>query len=290
MRRIWFVSHPDQEPKILSKKICPWNVSSQHKRKLIESKEAHYITTIGGPMCKGTIYFAGEWECCSFFTRNSFSTSVFKNIHIPIFTELDSHSKVLNTDPFVLGKKFYYVCCKKRAKMKAGDMVIFGRSSGVNNSSLHVDTVLIIEGKVNRFYNQQVFFPSGYNEVTLSKMPLNEEVIVGQMYEDNKDVFSFVPCRTDSDFKFPIITVQHNGVDLHGGRQSNCLSVNDTDFMVIYSKLMNDIISQGYYLGVFMPMPIFNARFAPKSPEDYDYNEYYGRSSHMSVPLADILR
>ena len=172
--------------------------------------------------------------------------------------------------------------------MKAGDMVIFGSSKGPKNTKLNVDTVLIIEGVVNRFKNQQVFFSSGYNEVTLSKMPLQKDVFIGQMYEDNKQIFSFVPCRTDSAFDFPQIMVSHGGIYLHGGRKSNHLNVDDVTFIKIYNQIIADIISQGYYLGVYMPMPIFNSTPTSKSPEDYDYSNYYGRSTHETTLLNDI--
>lgn len=117
MKNIWFVTHPHQEPTILSKKTCPWNISDKHKRKLIESEHSQYITSINGNIHTGTIYFAGEWGCCSFYRKNLIK-SRFKNIHNPIFTELDFIPHVQNTDPFVLGKKFYYTYCKTRAFLR----------------------------------------------------------------------------------------------------------------------------------------------------------------------------
>lgn len=287
MRNIWFVSHPHVEPTILGKKVCPWNMTTRHKRKLIECEHSQFIRSIDDEINTDTIYFAGEWECCSYYRKNNLK-SWFKNIHNPIFTELDSFHCVSNTDPFVLGKKFYYTCCGIKKGMKAGDMVIFGSSTGPQNTILKVDTVLIIEGVVNRFENQQVFFPSGYNEVTLSKMPLQKDVFIGQMYEDNRQIFSFVACRTDSAFDFPQIMVSHGGIYLHGGSNSNHLEVDHATFKKIYNQIIDDIIAQGFYLGVYMPMPIFDPLQVAKSPEDYDYSNYYGRLTHKTTLLKDI--
>lgn len=293
MPNIWFVSHPHVEPTYMIKDLCPWNISGNHKRKLICSDGAHYLDNYKSTEKDGIIYFTGEWECCSFFEKNRHfkSGSTFKNVHEPIFTELDSQSSILNTDPFVLGKKFYYVCCGKNSKMNAGDIVIFGTTKKGFPNKLHVDTVLVLEGKVNRFDNQQCFFPSGYNEVTLSKVSLHEDIWVGQMYEDDQDLFSFVPCKMDSNFSCPIIEINYKGKYLHGGQATNHLSIPDeSDFMDLYEKIIGDIISQNYKLGVYMPMPKFNSIIAPKSPEDYDYKDYYNLDTHRSVELSEIFK
>lgn len=289
---IWFVAHPHIEPTALGKRVCYWNISKTHRRKLMRSKDAHYLASDDlKQKNEGDIYFAGEWECCSFYEKNKFYShkSFFKNIHEPIFTEMDSFHRIINTDPFVLGKKFYYVCCGKKKGMQPGDIVIFGRTKG-GLINLVVDTIMVLEGKVNRFDNQQVFFPSGYYETTLSKMPLDEEIWVGQMYEDNKEMFSFVPCKNNSDFFCPIIQVSYNGYYLHGGSGANHLTIpNYIEFKKVYDKIVSDI-GKTHDLGVYMPMPIYNPIHILKSPEDYDYRDYYEKNTHETVKLSEIIK
>lgn len=276
--KIWFVPHPYDEPKGMGNHICQWNISDTHHRKLIHSSNAEVIglntdTKGFSRVSKKDIFFLGEWECCSKIRQNN-GNNVFKYIHTPIYSEMDSYKRIINTDPFVFGDDFYYTCCKLRDRMEAGDIVLFGHfkyqsksntnkkpNNKVQSTDLFIDTVIVLKEKVNRFYSPSHKFPSGYEEVTLSKMPLDHDIWIAQMHHANNKFFSFVPCQIDNQSGYSPITEapkvvvysKANGIYLNGAQNGNHIEV--SDIYDVYLDIVSQITTANWELGVKMPMP-----------------------------------
>lgn len=278
--KIWFVPHPYSEPKDMGASICPWNISDTHHRKLIHSTNADVVdfdieSKRFVEAMKKDIFFLGEWECCSEIRDNN-GNNLFKYIHTPIFSEMDSYKRIINTDPFVFGDEFYYTCCKLREKMEEGDIVLFGHFKITNKektiveetpnnkvcyTDLFIDTVIVLKEKVNRFYYPSHKFPSGYEDVTLSKMPLDHDIWIAQMYHTNNQFFSFVPCQIDNQLGYSSITdapkvvvySKADGIYLNGAQNGNHIEV--TDIYDVYCDIISQIIQANWKLGVKMPMP-----------------------------------
>lgn len=288
---VWFVPHPYNKS-LNGNSICPWNVSGLHRRKLMESHGATIVDVLGSKNIGCDIVFVGEWECCSEHRPNpQFKTGIkdiYQDIHSPFLTALDSHRHVQNTDPFVFGEYFYYVCCKKRKAMKPGDIVIFGYSQRDYPKKLFVDTVMVLLGSYLIKDNEDKYFPLAYYNVTLSKIGPNENVWVGKMfdnskhlehiykdldeeynkiYDENQKMFSFVPCKRlieDSNNSLtmisqPVITVKNsNEVMLTAASNGNHLEVGSASEMKqIFDDIVSQVQGQGFDLGIYMPMPTY---------------------------------
>lgn len=293
--KIWFVPHPYNKSDN-GAVICPWNMSGLHRRKLLESHDASVIDAshIKSKDCK--ITFVGEWECCSEHRPNSKyktgSKDIYKDIHSPFLTVLDSHPQVLNTDPFVFGDYFYYVCCKVRDDMKPGDIVIIGTFKKDNPYEFIVDTVMVLLGNYEIKENEDKYFPYAYYNVTLSKILPNKKVWIGKMYDNrkhnrnylehiyqdlensyneiynkNQKLFSFVPCKrliedpnnTQIVTSLPVITVKNSKGDvLKGARNGSHIEVSSASEMKdIFDDIVRQVQTNGFELGVYMPMPTY---------------------------------
>ena len=288
---VWYVPHPYNKP-LNGKSICPWNESGLHRRKLMESHGAKIVDANGSNIDDCDMVFVGEWECCSEHRPNPHYRTgikdIYQAIHLPFLTTLDSHPHVLNTDPFVFGDYFYYACCKKHKDMKPGDIVIFGYSQGSSRDKLFVDTVMVLLGSYLIKNNEDKYFPLAYYNVTLSKILPHENVWVGKMYDnsnyikhiyndlddvynkmydENKKMFSFVPCKrviegsqnTPIMTSQPVITVKnYNGDKLLAASNGNHIVVGSpAEMKHIFDDIVSQVQKQGFDLGIYMPMPTY---------------------------------
>lgn len=288
---VWFIPHPYRKS-LNGVSFSPWNESGLHHRKLLESYTATIVDKSCIKKCNSHITFVGEWECCSEHRPNpQYNTNIkdiYQDIHSPFLTTLDSHTHVLNTDPFVFGDYFYYACCKKREAMKPGDIVIFGYSQRNFRYKLFVDTVMVLLGSYLIKNNEDKYFPLAYYNVTLSKILPHEKVWVGKMYDntkniehiyndledvynkmydENKKMFSFVPCKrviedshnTPIMSSQPVITVQNNnGNKLLAASNGNHIVVSSpAEMKHIFDDIVSQVQNQGFDLGIYMPMPTY---------------------------------
>ena len=250
--KVWFVAHPYKSAPVYYKKICAWNISGSHRRKMITSDCANYIDDKGVLHSGQKIFFVGEWECCSAVTKNVYkktNNADFSYIHTPFLTEYDYAPQVMNTDPFVFGENFYYTCCKIDESMQSGDIVIFGSYKNDDSKGIIVDTVIVLDEKIYRCEEPSFKFPSAYYDVTLSKQNVKNCVWTGLMHSENKNIFSFVPCKTTADYKLPMIVVEGlKGTQNIRPKESN-------DIQAEFDNIKNQILEKGYLLGVEMEMP-----------------------------------
>ncbi len=252
--KIWFLAHPHRFKSMRGRLFCPWNISENHNRKFLFSDSADYLDKDGNLYKGKSIYFLGEFECCSEVRVNP-TTSRYKYIHTPFFTDLDYLPEVLNTDPFVFGDRFYYGCCKMDNAIKwnldVGDIIIFGSYTKNNNTQIIVDTVMVLGRKICRKDNPYSMFPSAYYDATLSKLPIDRPLWEGRMITDYPECFSFVPCRTDENFPLPIITI----LGYVGAQNIKPMEVHDIES--VYRDIKRQLFEQGFYLGVKIDMPSY---------------------------------
>lgn len=202
MSKVYLVHHPINEPTYqydkkgipsYPKQIIPWNCK-RHTRKLFRH-DGIYLNDVQGYIDYASLYFWGEYEPYS-------CAHVFSKAEPAIHDDLKSARNIfptsspnmLNTDPYVFGARFKYICCqknKKRKMLNPGDIVIFGNADN-KNSKFYFDTVFVC--KEDRLsvplndYENQYYMASVRN----TGIPQYAE---GFMYKDKKEHFSFVPCR-----------------------------------------------------------------------------------------------
>lgn len=251
--KVWFVAHPYKPAPVYRKEICAWNIGGGHRRKMITSDCANYIDDKGILHSGQKIFFVGEWECCSEVTKNEFKehgVASVSHIHKPFLTEYDNLPQVMNTDPFVFGEKFYYTCCKIDESMQSCDIVIFGSYKKNNTKEIIVDTVLVLGEWICLKKDKSHKFPTAYYNATLCKQCVNG-VWTGLMYSENKNIFSFVPCKTTADYELPTIVVE----GLKGAQ--NIRPKESDDIQVEFDNIKNQLLEKGYLLGIEMELPKF---------------------------------
>ena len=269
MASIYFVCHPYNTPHIVKHTICRWNTTRDHWRKLLMSLRSKYIDCNDRKLKEGDICFVGEWECCSECRPCPTTNILFKDIHQPFITEMDNYQHILSTDPFVFGPRFYYTCCKKERtrEMTSGDIVIFGSYKKSLPNKIIVDTVMVLNERIEMLGQPEHKFPYGYTHTTLSRIHPNDWVWSGMMYDDllcsdDAKMFSFVPCLPLQEGKQikPIyipcaIDDTLLGYKIKYGQNVNPLAVPAKDLKLIYDEIIRQVAAAGFCLGVRMPMP-----------------------------------
>lgn len=283
--KIWFVAHPHRLRSMQGRRYCPWNRTTSHYRKFMQSDSADYLDAFGNLHKDETIYFLGEFECCSEVRKNP-TTSRYKYIHKPFFTHLDYIPEVLNTDPFVFGDNFYYACCKLENGEKWGiqenDIIIFGSYLRNDNSKIVVDTVMVLGKKINRMSTPGVLLPSAYYDVTLSKIPVDKPIWIGKMITDYAECFSFVPCRTDENFAMPIISLQ-NFIGAQNVKPVEVENLNE-----VFNDIKRQLFDQGFLLGVRIDMPKYKIISMCEEATDAEAQERIAIRNEIGTEISDL--
>lgn len=272
---IWFVSHPYASPPKadLMGNICLWNHSAPHHRKLITSTEATVITVDNQVLTQQEITFIGEWECCSEFVASGLTTP-FNLIHTSIHSKHDASIRdCMNTDPYVFGSEFKWICCKQpkdKSRIHGGDVVIFG-SYTLNNRKVDkmlIDTVLVVDKVVEVKDSDRKQFSKCYNDVTIEHTEKNVGkyyIVLGKMYDPAKSCqanvpFSFVPCRRTPDGLMDKLILDRHipikelaGDPLRIGQNGGHLDIDDN--LAAWHVVVDLVRSAGCELGVFIPEP-----------------------------------
>jgi|GEM_PF-3711269 len=181
-----------------NKEILLWNYSAHNRKPMIA--EGEYL-------CKNSVkskelIFWGEWEECSIYENGYF---------IPVLATNKPKGKT-NTDPFVFGDHFYYTTCQQKDKnsdltdLEKGALILFGCHK---DNSFYIDTVFVVgdildqdevEKKKGSFSKA---FQTAVLDALVSKGAQGEsknrrnnkcKTYVGQMYSEDQDFYSFVPC------------------------------------------------------------------------------------------------
>lgn len=257
-----------------------WNNENDHKRKFLKY-QGWYLEntgTIFNPKPKkGELCFWGEWEPQSEFelTGNPYSSqpSLPHAIHKPLFSTrgIGRH----NTDPSIFGEHFYYTNCKQKQTGKGQKMlnlpnhsiILFG--SEKNKTDFVIDTIFVVEKSetVANYRTHSTYYPKILREATIDLNGGLEDwhkLYQGKMYDfsnhfsdERPYIFSFFPCQVNQDnigFERPIIDWKKFGLQKPGAytvlKEINYHS--ETDF---WNEIVDEIIKQGFSLGIKLEMP-----------------------------------
>jgi hypothetical protein len=191
--------------------IREWNNDMVHYRKFLLNK-GEYLDNISDSKPKKTdLYFWGEWEGNSIF-----SPIVNRNYQIlPNGIHRAFHSTVIrggqNTDPYIFGKEFKYCICKQTGNLcnlDPNSLILFG-STFPSLGKFYIDTVFVVKNNVSATHVQASHaagYSKTYQETTLEQLseylgvphrPSNCKLYHSQTWWDNKEYFSFVPCKLE---------------------------------------------------------------------------------------------
>lgn len=192
MARLFLLNHPDSEPEYSKRKmgsvnILPWNTRNVHWRKFIQ-RTGEYLHN-GIPLSADLCFWA-EYEPYSKATIISKTTP--KAIHTdlqPVHVLPPRPQHALNTDPYIYGC-FRNICCRRTAKYKKGDILIFGTFK--TDTIFEFDTVIVVEKLIT------CYLLSTDDQYRLASIdPLQDppsDFIDGVVYTPQVQYYSFVPC------------------------------------------------------------------------------------------------
>lgn len=196
MARLILVHHPKDEPRYQKSQkgktfspvqIIPWNCGS-HKRKLIRH-DGIYLESPEGTINYAPLYFWGEYEPYSCAHVYDDAPAIHDDLKSARNVCVTPIANMQNSDPYVFGSRFKYICCMKRGDYKKGDIVLFGHYDSASGR-FYFDTVFVVkEDKIPSKEDIE-------NQYYMASARIAEKKYAeGIMYKDNERYFSFVPCR-----------------------------------------------------------------------------------------------
>lgn len=193
--------------------IREWNYDAQQYRKFIRN-DGQYLTSLASHPENGKLLFWGEWEGNSVFEPIKKENGKPNGIHEPFHSTLIEGNK--NTDPYVYGEYFKFATCKQSGQLCSLDsfsLILFGSTYSSLNA-FYLDTVFVVkyhETAIDVCSNGGSKYSLIYKEETLEKLENNylgpepsqvKKLYHGLTWRENKDYFSFVPCKPDDDSVF----------------------------------------------------------------------------------------
>jgi hypothetical protein len=262
--------------KIRENVIREWNNDKKHYRKFLLNN-GFYVNNIKDSVPKkNNLYFWGEWEGNSIFNsiKNPKNQKLPNGIHKPIHSS--AFRRIQNTDPYVFGDGFKYSVCKQRGNLcnlDANSLILFG-STFKSLGKFYIDTVYVVKSKIPATHVHNTVgegFSQIYKEETLEQLneylkspykPSNKKLYSSQSWWDNKDYFSFVPCKLNLNEKGferlflnlndPIFNLSSNATGM--SFLKNCaLSPSQ-----LWNKIVDISLKQGFKLGIKFEEPIIS--------------------------------
>ena len=242
--------------------IREWNNDSKHYRKLIRC-EGEYLSSLNTKPITSQILFWGEWEGHSVFTPIGNGNNTPYGIHEPFHSVINRGRQ--NTDPYVYGDYFKYATCSQSGKLLSllpNSLILFGTT---NDTGFELDTVFVVkcnESAKNILENNVKNYTKVYFEETI--LPLGQRYFEskkmlyhGQSWFNNKEYFSFVPCKTEikKDFQKAVLPIppfakQKVG---HPFRHFDMI-----DHLKLWKFVVEQVLKQGFSLGVKFKEPRTN--------------------------------
>lgn len=228
--KIFFVSHPYTEPKVKgvptgATVTIPWNTGSLgcggHCRKFIK-RNGHFLDSKGVHKQDSLLFWA-EYEPPS--TATIIGKHRPKAVHDPLTAvrgRIGIPKGALNTDPYVFGNHFKYICCGiGNKKFVHGDMILFGYYRHPN--ILDLDTVVIVDKAIPINHTRT---SSQYYNAAIRPMGKKPNIFYqGVAYAPGIKFFSFVPCILHTDIasipSHPKIDLSKMGFVINKGWRSH---------------------------------------------------------------------
>ena len=239
-----------------------WNNDDRHYRKFIRGN-----AILEGANDYRDICFWGEWEAQSRFGLLNNADKFQPNaIHFPILdmAQIGYH----NTDPFVLGDRFYYSNCKQRSKgilhaIENFSMILFGTEY---NAGFALDTVFVIQSSrsTREYFNNCAEYPEQFRLMAADHRDLYVEnptfrLYHGLMESDGDEIYSFVPCKLVQDcengFPRPLLDFDQFNLQSPGARTVCTDITRGRDVCEFWRELRQYLHDQGYKLATQIEMP-----------------------------------
>lgn len=262
--------------------IREWNCEN-HCRKFILNEGVYLNNLNEKEPKKSDLYFWGEWEGNSFFEpiKNNDYRRFPNGIHKPFHSILKNGTQ--NTDPYIYGDYFKYATCKQVGELyylEQGSLILFG-STYPSLGLFYVDTVFVVkshESAKDIFLNSAKNYTQTYIEETLEQ--LNSEYLGpnpsklkklyhGQTWWDNKEYFSFVPCKlskSGNGFERLAIQLDDDILKLSKNATGKSFLPNCTlSPEIVWGKILKIALEQGFVIGVKFTEPSNNLIIKSKS-------------------------
>lgn len=249
--------------------IREWNDDPRHYRKFIRN-EGEYLASLDGKSQKGNLLFWGEWEGNSVFRPLNNGKGSPNGFHEPFHSNLISGLE--NTDPYIFGEYFKYVTCKQSGKVSLLDnfsLILFG-SVYPSKNAFYLDTVFVVKSHETASEicsNGACNYSLTFREETLEQLDneylgpnpsSSKKLYKGLTWWDNKEYFSFVPCKLTGDnnyirFKLDLNDPWFNLSSNPTGKSfmHNC----EGSPQETWRRIAGMAIEQGFYLAIRLNEP-----------------------------------
>lgn len=258
--------------------IREWSNDDDHFRKFIQNN-GYFLNGLPDVIpTQSELYFWGEWEGNSIFMpfpKEKEDLRIFPNgLHKPF------HSTAIrgkqNTDPYIYGENFTYCICKQTGKMcnlTLDDLILFG-TTFPSLEKFYIDTVFVVKDfnpSLNIQSTSGVGYSQVYKEETLEqlneylKLPNtanNNKIYKSKTWWDDKDYFSFVPCKEKLEnygFERFFISLNDPLFQLSSYPSGKSFLKRSTlNSKELWKKIVELCVKQGFKLGVKFEEPSFN--------------------------------
>lgn len=281
--------HPGAEPpqRLAKSGQISWHTYSKEKpnshwRKFLLGTDASYRGKNGRVLEGKEIAFWGEWEPDSethtIYGGHPYSLQApSPDYKRPKGEDFLSHT----TDPFVFGERFYLSHCRQNSyralrNLEPGSVLLFGSQSGKNGKyEFYLDTVMVVGNSrsLHDFKPDQAIHRdfSRTNVGLLDKQTRQSLTLYeGQMYDDNRKLFSYVPCRPLSNdsqgFPKPNILSENIVANFSGffwnRPQRNCKITpgRPDEIQDLWNAVLQEVYAADLYAGWGMESPGGNRR------------------------------
>lgn len=244
--------------------IREWNDDPRHYRKFLRIK-GDYLPSIGAEPIESNLLFWGEWEGSSVFHLINNGNGKPAGVHEPFHS---THG-FENTDPYIYGDFFKYATCSQSGELlnlMPDSLILFGTTKDIG---FELDTVFVVktfESALSVFTNNGQNYSRVYHEETLEQLgetylgpnhSMDKKLYHGQTWWDNKEYFSFVPCKVATSETFqkallpiPPMAKQKVGHPFH--------HLSKYDHIELWHFIVNEVLKQGFCLGIRFAEPICN--------------------------------
>jgi hypothetical protein len=170
-----------------------------------------------GKMKKGEVLFWGEFEAPSKIILKNNPKKLPRYIFEPEFNKCNSiPENIKNTDPFFFGEEFYYCICRQDRNISLKNLnkfslILFGstkKNKKLDKYNFHLDSLFVVNNKyeysINNYSSLKKNSIKNIISYNLNILPIYKSTVKtyeeyslysGVMYKNNKDIFSFSPCK-----------------------------------------------------------------------------------------------
>lgn len=275
--------HPGKEhkPDKNNPNHISWNQNA-HKRKFIKNPG---IYLQGDRKIDSDLIFWGEWEAESDVIQELKAEYLGepRYLYQPYYSVVDEKKFLQNTDPFVFGNNFYYVCCRQATRrgltqlrfLERGSVILFGSCL---NKQFVLDTVFVVDRYFDVESLEQIsqYVPETYVDVTLKHILVQESsnctnknpnsctdnqnfrLYLGATFNNPVNgTFSFFPClpylpNINRGFTRPAIQVSNIN---HNLSQNFKILNSDRGHQQLWQQVREQVEQANLKLGIYTELP-----------------------------------